>query len=139
LQTLVSSVEQWEIYFLGAGAPRSRPAAVLFFSLTAVAIQFRFLLPSALASPAWIMLLLFLVFSVARDSCLLASSGCFSMAFLFLPLIFVPVVIRIVVGEAGIILELSDQKTCIFLVLIAFTQRFLEHVRKVLDEMFVRT
>jgi hypothetical protein len=65
--------------------------------------------------------------------------GVFLCLFLFLPLIFVPVVIRIVAGEVGIILELSDQKTCIFLVLIAFTQRFLEHVRKVLDEMFVRT
>jgi hypothetical protein len=64
---VVSSVEQWETFFGGAGAPRSLPAAVLFFSLTAIAIQLRFLLPSALASPALIVLLLF-VFSVAHDS-----------------------------------------------------------------------
>jgi hypothetical protein len=43
------------------------------------------------------------------------------MAFLFLPLIFVSVVIQIIAGEAGIILELPDQKACIFLVLIVFT------------------
>jgi hypothetical protein len=42
-------------------------------------------------------------------------------------------------GEAGIIVELPDQKARGFLVQIALTQWFLEHAHKVFGEMPVRT
>jgi hypothetical protein len=42
-------------------------------------------------------------------------------------------------GEAGVVLELPDQKARVFLVLIALTRRFPEHARKLFDEMPVRT
>jgi hypothetical protein len=44
----------------------------------------------------------------------------------------------ILVGEAGIVLQLSDQKAQVFLVLIAFTRWFPEYFYEVFDEMPVR-
>jgi hypothetical protein len=40
--------------------------------------------------------------------------------------------------EAGVILEPPDKKAQVFIVLITFTRWFLEHARKVFDEMSVR-
>jgi hypothetical protein len=44
----------------------------------------------------------------------------------------------ILVGEAGIVLELPDQKAQVFSVLIVFTRWFAKYGRKVFDEMPVR-
>jgi hypothetical protein len=41
--------------------------------------------------------------------------------------------------EADIVLELLNQKAQVFLVLIAFMRSFSEHVRKMFDEMIMRT
>jgi hypothetical protein len=45
--------------------------------------------------------------------------------------------VRLLRGEVGVILDLSDQKARDFLVLIALKRLLPEHVRKVLGEMTV--
>jgi hypothetical protein len=51
----------------------------------------------------------------------------------------VPALVMILKGEAAIVLELLDQKTQVFLVLIALTRWFPEHARKVFGEIPVMT
>jgi hypothetical protein len=45
--------------------------------------------------------------------------------------------VRLLWGEVGVVLNLSDQKAQGFLVLIALKRLLPEHARKVLDEMIV--
>jgi hypothetical protein len=73
-------------------------------------------------------------FCFATVSCFACEIGsCVEAWYLLLHVWFL-----ILIGEAGIILQLPDQKVWVLLVLITFTRWFPKYVRKVFDEIPVR-